>query len=94
MIPQTYYLNVILTRIRYRKIYWSDSKGDVRKMIFKVFYSYPSSKASPEAVMKYFQFDNMDDLMDYFDNKGLTVLYAKEVVDTDEMAEFNEKVGA
>lgn len=63
-------------------------------MIFKVFYSYPSSKASPEAVMKYFRFESMDDLMDYFDNKGLTVLYAKEVVDTDEMAEFNEKVGA
>ena len=63
-------------------------------MIFKVFYSYPSSKASPEAVMKYFQFGCMDDLMDYFDSKGLTVLYAKEVVDTDEMAEFEKKVGA
>lgn len=63
-------------------------------MIFKVFYSYPSSKASPEAVMKYFQFENMDELMGYFENEGLTVLYAKEVVDADEMAEFNEKVGA
>jgi len=63
-------------------------------MIFKVFYSYPSSKASPEAVMKYFQFENMDELMDYFENEGLTVLYAKEVVDADEMAEFSEKVGA
>ena len=70
------------------------SKGDMRKMIFKVFYSYPSSKASPEAVMKCFQFESMDDLMDYFWSKGLIVLYAKEVVDTDEMAEFNEKVGA
>ena len=85
---------MILIRIRYREVYWNDSKGDVRKMIFKVFYSYPSSKASPEAVMKYFQFDCMDDLMDYFDSKGLTVLYAKEVVDTDEMAEFEKKVGA
>jgi hypothetical protein len=63
-------------------------------MIFKVFYNYPSSKASPEAVMKYFQFENMDELMDYFENEGLTVLYAKEVVDADEMAEFSEKVGA
>ena len=63
-------------------------------MIFKVFYSYPPSKASPEAIMKYFQFESMDDLMDYFWSKGLIVLYAKEVVDTDEMAEFNEKVGA
>ena len=87
-------LNVILIRIRYEEVYWNDSKGDVRKMIFKVFYSYPSSKASPEAVMKYFQFESIDDLMDYFWNEGLTVLYAKEVVDTDEMAEFKEKVGA
>ena len=63
-------------------------------MIFKVFYNYPSSKASPEAVMKYFRFENMDDLMDYFWNEGLTVLYAKEVVDADEMAEFERKVGA
>ena len=63
-------------------------------MIFKVFYSYPSSKASPEAVMKYFQFESMGDLMEYFYNKGLTVLYAKEVVDADEMAEFERKVGA
>ena len=63
-------------------------------MIFKVFYSYPAPKATPEAVMKYFQFENMDDLMDYFWSKGLIVLYAKEVVDSDEIAEFNEKVGA
>jgi len=63
-------------------------------MIFKVFYSYPSSKASPEAVMKYFQFESIDDLMDYFEGEGLIVLYAKEVVDADEMAEFSEKVGA
>ena len=70
------------------------SKGDVRKMIFKVFYNHSYLQCSPEAVMKYFQFESIDDLMEYFDNNGLTVLYAKEVVDTDEMAEFNEKVGA
>lgn len=82
-------LNVILTRIKYEEV-----KETWEKMIFKVFYSYPSSKASPEAVMKYFQFESIDDLMDYFWNEGLTVLYAKEVVDVDEMAEFERKVGA
>ena len=63
-------------------------------MIFKVFYNHSYLQCSPEAVMKYFQFDCIDELMDYFDSNGLTVLYAKEVVDSDEMAEFNEKVGA
>ena len=36
-------------------------------------------------------FDCMDSLMTYFRGKGLTVLYAKEVVDEDEIAEFKRK---
>lgn len=61
-------------------------------MIFKVFYNHSYLQCSPEAVMKYFQFDCMGDLMEYFRGKGLTVLYAKEVVDEDEMAEFERKI--
>ena len=70
------------------------SKGDMRKMIFKVFYNYDRKYSSPEAVLNYFEFDCMDSLMKYFKNRDLTVLYAKEVVDADEMAEFERKVGA
>lgn len=68
------------------------SKGDMRKMIFKVFYNYDRKYSSPEAVLNYFEFDCMDSLMKYFKNRDLTVLYAKEVVDADEMAEFERKV--
>lgn len=70
------------------------SKGDKRKMIFKVFYNYDRKYSSPEAVLNYFEFDCMDSLMAYFKSRDLTVLYAKEVVDADEMAEFERKVGA
>lgn len=63
----------------------------MRKMIFKVFYNYDSRWCSPEALLNYFDFDCMDSLMAYFKGKGLTVLYAKEVVDEDEIAEFKRK---
>jgi hypothetical protein len=66
----------------------------MRKMIFKVFYNYDRKYSSPEAVVNYFEFDCMDSLMTYFKSRDLTVLYAKEVVDADEMAEFERKVGA
>lgn len=60
-------------------------------MIFKVFYNYDRKYSSPEAVLNYFEFDCMDSLMKYFKNRDLTVLYAKEVVDADEMAEFEKR---
>lgn len=60
-------------------------------MIFKVFYNYDRKYSSPEAVFNYFEFDCMDSLMKYFKNRDLTVLYAKEVVDADEMAEFKKR---
>lgn len=63
-------------------------------MIFKVFYNYDRRYSSPEAVLNYFEFDCMDSLMAYFRGKGLTVLYAKEVVDADEMEEFGKRASS
>ena len=63
-------------------------------MIFKVFYNHNLRYSSPEAVLNYFEFDCMDSLMTYFRNRELTVLYAKEVVDADEMAEFEKRTSS
>ena len=67
-------------------------KMENEKMIFKVYYHCKERYGTPEAIVGEFTFDCLDDLMKYFDDNGYSVLYAKEVVGSDEMSEFKEKI--